>query len=104
MRKITTSLALLSLLLSNCPVYGSTPDIWPDGEPVGNWFSEAGELDVESLGRRYVLTDAGINPDGMLHTLEIQALIDSAAANGGGVIVVPSGVFRTGCCHKRIMI
>ena len=101
MRKITTTLTLLSLLFLNCLVYGSTLDYWPDGEPVSAWFSDDEGIDAESLGRRYVLTDAGIVPDNKLHTLEIQALIDSAAANGGGVIVVPAGVFRTGALRFR---
>ncbi|MCQ2169706.1 MAG: exopolygalacturonase, partial [Bacteroidales bacterium] len=76
MLKITITLTFLSLLCFNLSVCGSTPDTWPDGEPVGKWFSETGELDVESLGRRYVLTDVGISPDGELHTSDIQTLID----------------------------
>ena len=101
MLKITITLTFLILLSFNCPVCGFTPDTWPDGEPVGKWFSETGELDVESLGRRYVLTDAGICPDGELHTSDIQTLIDRVAADGGGVIVVPAGVFRTGALRFR---
>ena len=71
-------------------------DLFPDGTPVPAWFHETTPVCLDSLGRQYVLTDYHITPDGNLHTKEIQALIDQAAQNGGGVIVVPSGTFRTG--------
>ena len=70
-------------------------DKWPDGTPVSAWFQDVKPVDISSL-KRYVLTDNGIFADGRLHTKEIQALIDKAAANGGGVICVPQGVYMTG--------
>lgn len=51
---------------------------------------------MEKIGKQYVLTAYGILDDGKLYTKEIQALIDLAAKEGGGVIVVPSGTYLTG--------
>ncbi|MBR0037735.1 MAG: exopolygalacturonase [Bacteroidales bacterium] len=71
-------------------------ETWPNGEVIDSWFYQTNPVNVDSLGKKYKLTDYHINADGRIHTQEIQALIDQAAANGGGVIVVPSGVFMTG--------
>ena len=46
---------------------------------------------------RYLITDYGAVGDSItLNTEAIQYLIDQCADNGGGTIVVPEGVFRTG--------
>jgi polygalacturonase len=51
----------------------------------------------ETLGTRYCLTDYGVGEDStVVQTAQIQAVIDRAAAEGGGVIVVPKGVFLSG--------
>ena len=71
-------------------------DVWPDGTPIGPWFREASPVDVAALGKAYRFNENFIFPDGETHTREIQALIDKAAAAGGGVIVVTPGVYRTG--------
>lgn len=71
-------------------------DLFPDGTPVPEWFRQNEPVDIEKLGKKYVLTDYEIFADGRLHTEEIQALIDRAAANGGGVIVIPRGTYMTG--------
>ena len=50
-----------------------------------------------SPAKRYVITDHGAIGDGQtLNTKAIQTAIDSLAADGGGVIVVPKGTFITG--------
>ena len=71
-------------------------DVWPDGTPIDAWFSRTDGPRLEDLGTRYVLTEHGILDDGRIHTAEIQALIDRVATEGGGVIVVPPGVYLTG--------
>lgn len=76
-------------------------DIFPDGSIVPEWFHDSTPVDVASLGKQYRLTDYRIFADGALHTAEIQALIDKVAADGGGVIVVPSGTFMTGGLHFK---
>lgn len=71
-------------------------DLFPDGTEIPAWFRENVPVNIDSLGKKYVLTDYGIFADGRLHTEEIQALIDKAATDGGGVIVIPRGTFMTG--------
>ncbi len=72
-------------------------EFFPDGvTPIDGWFYDLRVPELEELGKRYVLTDYGILDDGKLHTGEIQKLIDTASAEGGGVVVVPRGVYMTG--------
>lgn len=74
---------------------------FPDGTPIDSWFADAEIPQLSQLGQRYVLTDYGILDDGRAHTQEIQSLIDTAAANGGGVIVIPGGTYLTGALFFR---
>lgn len=74
---------------------------FPDGTPIDSWFTEAEIPQLSQLGQRYVLTDYGILDDGRVHTQKIQSLIDEAAENGGGVIVVPGGTYLTGALFFR---
>ena len=76
-------------------------DRFPDGTEIPEWFRQNESVDIEKLGKKYVLTDHEIFADGRLHTEEIQALIDKAAANGGGVIVIPRGTYMTGGLHFK---
>lgn len=76
-------------------------DFWPDGTVVDAWFHDTTAVNVESLGRQYVLTDYGVQANGLVQTAAIQSLIDRIAAEGGGVMVVPAGTFVTGGLHFR---
>ena len=72
-------------------------EYFPDGvTPIDGWFYDIRVPELEELGTPYVLTEQGILDDGRIHTGQIQALIDRAAEAGGGVIVVPRGVYLTG--------
>ena len=71
-------------------------EYFPDGTEIPEWFYQHEPVDIELLGKKYILTDYNIFADGRIHTVEIQSLIDEAASNGGGVIVVPRGTFLTG--------
>ena len=55
---------------------------FPDGTPIDPWFYQTEIPGPDSLGRQYVLTGNGIQPDESVHTAEIQAMIDRAAENG----------------------
>ena len=80
-----------------CGIPVRSAGIFPDGTPVPAWFDDASAVDVSQLGPRYVITDYGVVRDSTLvQTAAIQAVIDRAAASGGGVIVVPEGVFLSG--------
>jgi polygalacturonase len=69
-------------------------DKFPDGTVIPKWFKENKATDINKLGKKYILTDFGIKNDStILQTKEVQAIIDNAAKNGGGVIIVPKGTF-----------
>ena len=68
-----------------------TVETWPDGTPIASWFKDTTKVDVNALGRQYVVTDYGVKNDStLLQTDAIQAVIDQAAQQGGGVIVIQS--------------
>lgn len=93
------NLLTLLLLLSFTQVFAAKKvkqDTWPDGSVISQWFKSTEPVDITKLGKAYRLTDYGIFADGRVHTTEIQALIDKAAQEGGGVIVVPQGIYVTG--------
>ncbi len=71
-------------------------EFFPDGTPVDGWFYDTKVPALEEMGKQFVLTKYNILDDGKLHTEEIQQLIDMAAEQGGGVIVVPAGTYLTG--------
>lgn len=72
-------------------------ELWPNGEPMAAWFTDKNKVDVESLGRKYILTEYGVRQGTVdVQTREIQSVIDKAAEEGGGVIVVPKGTFFSG--------
>ena len=71
--------------------------MWPDGSVMDAWFRDTTKVDVAALGRRYVITDYGVrNDSSLVQTEAIQRVIDRAASEGGGVIVVPQGTFLSG--------
>ncbi len=70
--------------------------VFPDGMKIDDWFVGCDIPKLGNLGKQYVLTAYDIFDDGRIHTQEIQSLIDRAAREGGGVIVVPEGTFLTG--------
>lgn len=69
-------------------------DVWPDGTKIDKWFKENKPTDINKLGKKYILTQNGVKNDStILQTKEFQSIIDLAAKNGGGVVVVPKGTF-----------
>ena len=72
-------------------------EAWPDGTPMDAWFSNTTKVDVQALGRPYVITDYGVkNDSNIVQTAAIQRVIDKVAEDGGGVIVIPEGTFLSG--------
>ena len=87
----------LLLIALWCALGCRAADLWPDGTPVSSWFADTSRVDIATLGTKYVLTDYGVVKDSTLvQTAAIQAVIDRASANGGGVVVVPRGTFLSG--------
>ena len=70
---------------------------FPDGSQVPSWFNDTTVPQVGKLGKKYVITEHGVSGDStVVQTKAIQAVIDKAASEGGGVIVVPEGTYLTG--------
>ncbi len=74
-----------------------TQPLWPDGTPIAEWFNDTTKVDVNTLGKKYVITEYGVkNDSSIVQTDAIQKVIDLAASNGGGVIVIPRGTYLSG--------
>ncbi|WP_346238721.1 rhamnogalacturonidase [Niabella insulamsoli] len=72
-------------------------DRFPDGTLIPEWFRQIEPTNILKLGKQYNIREHGIKEDSsLLQTAAIQAVIDRAAANGGGVIVIPKGTFLSG--------
>ena len=70
---------------------------FPDGTPIPDWFRQNEIVNIDTLGKKYTITDYGVaNDSTILQTEKIQAVIDRAAENGGGVIIIPKGTFLSG--------
>ncbi|MBQ9153723.1 MAG: hypothetical protein IJ130_07905 [Solobacterium sp.] len=74
-------------------------EYFPDGTLIDSWFYDTSVPSLNELGTQYSLKDYGIRDDGTVQTSAIQALIDRAAENGGGVIVVPEGTWISGSLY-----
>lgn len=75
---------------------------FPDGTAIPDWFKNVEEVKIEELGTLYRITDHGVvNDSTLLQTEQIQAVIDKAYANGGGVISFPRGVYLSGALFFR---
>lgn len=93
---------LLSLFLMLCCLTLQAKDkvkadVWPDGTKIDAWFSDTTKVDVNTLGKKYVITDYGVSQDpDIIQTQAIQAVIDRCSKEGGGVIVFPTGTYVSG--------
>lgn len=77
-------------------------EIFPDGTPIPEWFREHRVVSVKELGKQYCITNYGVQNDStILQTERIQAVIDKAAQEGGGVICIPKGTFLSGSLFSR---
>lgn len=92
--------------MENCEVNEGVLDAgwqecFPDGTPIDPWFYDLSIPEKEQLGPCYKVTDYGIEMDGKIYTKELQDLIDRIAGEGGGVVTVPAGTYRTGALFFR---
>ena len=71
-------------------------DLFPDGTAIPEWFRQVEPTDISKLGKAYDIREHGIMPGTAIQTAALQALIDRVAADGGGVIVIPEGTYRSG--------
>lgn len=89
---------LIITLISICIcAHLSGQEKFPDGAPIADWFYQNKEVDINTLGKKYCITDyAVINDSTLVQTEKIQSVIDLADKNGGGVILIPKGTFLSG--------
>ena len=96
MRNKKRILFILVLVLT-APVFRGAAQTFPDGTPIPAWFSDTAVVALNTLGKKYRVTDHGVKNDStVVQTGNIQAVIDKAAGEGGGVIIIPKGVFLSG--------
>lgn len=102
MKRQTVTILLAAMVLAmNCQAK-TKQDTWPDGTKMDSWFKNATKIDEAQLGKRYVVTQYGVKDDSTLvQTDAIQAVIDKAAADGGGAVVIPRGTFLSGSLFFR---
>ena len=88
---------IVGLVLILCCTQMVAQEVFPDGKAIPEWFRENKEVNVNALGKKYSITSYGVVKDRtVVQTKKIQEVIDLAAQNGGGVIVVPQGTFLSG--------
>ena len=76
--------------------------VWPDGTKIAPWFDNREKVDVNTLGKQYRVTDHGVKNDStLIQTKALQDVIDKAADNGGGVVVIPQGTYLSGALFFR---
>ena len=98
-RLLTLCLALIATLSLSA---AKKKALWPDGTPMDPWFADTTQVDLNQLGRRYVVTDYGVSTDStQVQTQALQRVIDRCASEGGGVVVVPRGTFLSGSLYFR---
>lgn len=85
------------IILLNTGTAFPQKEVFPDGTPISDWFKETESTNINELGKLYKITDYGVKKDStLLQTEEIQAVIDKAYQEGGGVIIIPKGTFLSG--------
>lgn len=96
MRRFMLSFVLVLVCMTGYSKKRPKVDLFPDGTPIPEWFRQIDSVDISKLGKQYKITDYGVLNDGNIYTKELQSLIDKVAEDGGGVIVVPQGIYKTG--------
>lgn len=83
-----------SVVLS-LPFFGN--NLFPDSTTIPDWFNQNETVDINALGKIYRITDYDVvNDSTILQTERIQSVINRAHENGGGVVLIPKGVFLSG--------
>jgi len=96
---IKSCLLLLSFFftLSSSIAQTGRSENFPDGSKIPHWFSDSSKVMLKDLGKQFVITDHGAKMDStVVQTAVIQNIIDQASQQGGGVIVIPKGIFLSG--------
>lgn len=101
-RILIAVLALAVTLPAGAKKVKPQPLTFPDGTVVPEWFKDATVPGLESLGKQYNIADFGaISDPNNVQTELIQSVIDKAAEEGGGVVVIPEGIYKSGALFFR---
>lgn len=96
-RLLSIVLALGLIMPAQARKVKEQPLLFPDGTQVPEWFLQMNVPEVENLGKQYSIADFGaISDPDIVQTEIIQGVIDKAAADGGGVVVIPEGIYKSG--------
>ncbi|HKK11790.1 MAG TPA: glycosyl hydrolase family 28 protein [Flavobacteriaceae bacterium] len=96
-KKIVAFTAFILSGLTSLLSQTGTDTLFPNGSPIPPWFSDSTKITLNHLGKPFVITDYGaVNDSLVVQTATIQNTIDKAFLQGGGVIVIPKGVFLSG--------
>ncbi|MBW8326798.1 MAG: hypothetical protein K0M50_18690 [Prolixibacteraceae bacterium] len=88
---------VMSQLIFGRSTEKKTAGCFPDGTPIPASLTDTTKINPDALGRKWVVSDFGAVGDGQtLNTKSIQKAIDEASGKGGGVVVIPEGLFLTG--------
>lgn len=100
--KLLTTIFLTLLFSSSAAVAKEAKALFPDGTPIPEWFNDSSVPELQTLGKQYKLSQFGIiSSTTLIQTSAIQAVIDRAAAEGGGVVVIPEGIYKSGALFFR---
>lgn len=71
-------------------------NVFPDGTPISEWFLQTKVVHPDSLGKNttFPIMELKAIPISFKH--KNTKIIDEAAANGGGVIYIPEGIYKSG--------
>jgi polygalacturonase len=99
-QRIKLAILLIIAIMPSLHVFAQ--EQFPDGTPIPDWFRQNNITDINKLGKHYRITDHDVKNDStVIQTQKIQAVIDKAWKNGGGVVVIPKGTFLSGSLFFR---
>lgn len=97
MNKILKYVAGVLILATVACKQETKTELFPNGDQISDWFFDYSKVKLSDLGQQYIITHFGATQDStLLQTKVIQSVIDQAASKGGGVIIIPKGVFLSG--------
>jgi hypothetical protein len=97
MKNIFTLVICIWGVVQNVFLQENKNDYFPDGTRIPNWFTDTSKVELKDLNKKFLITDFGaVNDSLIIQTQAIQNTINEAAKQGGGVIVIPKGVFLSG--------
>lgn len=102
MKHITIFLICILGFLQNAFMQEIKNDYFPDGKKIPTWFLKTTKIELNDLNKKFTITDYGAIDDSlMVQTSAIQNTINEAAKQGGGVIIIPKGVFLSGALYFK---